>query len=359
MFDYMTSDYIMERMLDSVSDQVDKREGSIVYDALMPCALELSNAYAAMDMVLTESFADTASGHYLIKRVAERGMLPEPATYAHVKGIFYGAEIPIGKRYSCGSLNYYVHDILESGKIGQHTYELVCETLGSEANTVLGQLTPISSDDIVPGLSYAEIIDIMIPGEDQENQEVLRERYFSSFTNQAFGGNVKDYKNKTKELDGIGGVKVTSTWNGGGTVKLTIITSDFKKPSEEFVRQVQEKTDPTKDGAGQGFAPIGHIVTVEGVSEKQVNIKTTITCKTGVLFEDIKSQVIAAVDAYFHELSANWEETNNIIVRISQIETRILGVNGVEDIAGTTLNGLEKNAVLEKMEIPVGGVIIG
>ena len=32
--DEMTFDYIMNRMLESVPDTVDKREGSIIYDAL-------------------------------------------------------------------------------------------------------------------------------------------------------------------------------------------------------------------------------------------------------------------------------------------------------------------------------------
>lgn len=36
--DEMTFDYIMNRMLESVPDTVDKREGSIIYDALAPAA---------------------------------------------------------------------------------------------------------------------------------------------------------------------------------------------------------------------------------------------------------------------------------------------------------------------------------
>lgn len=42
--DEMTFDYIMNRMLESVPDTVDKREGSIIYDALAPAAANWSNA---------------------------------------------------------------------------------------------------------------------------------------------------------------------------------------------------------------------------------------------------------------------------------------------------------------------------
>lgn len=359
MFEHMTSTYVMKRMLNNVSDEIDKREGSIIYDALMPCAIELSNSYAAMDMVLTESFADTASGFYLTKRAAERGMLPEPATYAHVKGVFYGAEIPIGKRFSCGNLNYRVIDKLESTDNSKNIYELVCETVGTVANGVLGQLTPISTDDYILGLNFAEIVDIIIPGEDAEDQEIFRERYFSSFNNQSFGGNISDYEIKTKEIEGVGGVKVTPTWAGGGTVKLTIIDSNFNKPSTELVKEVQEKIDPAGNGSGQGIAPIGHVVTVEGVSQKQINIRTKITCRAGLGFEDVKAQVVSAVNTYFHELARNWEESSSLIVRISQIETRILGISGIEDIGNTALNGLEQNVTLKADEIPIGGEVVG
>lgn len=359
MFEHMTSEYLMERLLSQVSDDMDKREGSIIYDALAPCAIELSNAYMSMDMVLTESFADTASGFYLIKRAAERGMIPEPATYAHVKGAFYGAEIPVGKKFSCGNLNYQTVEKIENGEHSIKFYELVCLTSGSDANGNLGTLTPITSDDYVEGMDYAEIVEVTIPGKDEEDQESLRERYYSSFTNQAFGGNASDYKNKTKDIEGVGGVKVIPTWNGGGTVKLVIIDSEFSDPSEELISLVQDKIDPNQDAGGGGIAPIGHIVTVAGVKNKTINISTTVTCKQGTTFEDVKPYIFKAVDTYFRELSSLWDEQEKIIVRVSQIETRILAIDGVEDIMNTMLNNSPSNVMLGDYEIPVRGVVNG
>ena len=61
MFEAYSFDTIMERMLSKVSSRFDKREGSVIYDALAPAALELSNFYIALDMVMDEAFADTAS----------------------------------------------------------------------------------------------------------------------------------------------------------------------------------------------------------------------------------------------------------------------------------------------------------
>ena len=45
------------------------------------------------------------------------------------------------------------------------------------------------------------------------------------------------------------------------------------------------------------------------------------------------------------------------MVRVSQIETRLLAVKGVLDIGGTAVNSAEKNLVLCEREIPVLGGI--
>ncbi|MFR0924504.1 MAG: hypothetical protein ACLSGI_07635 [Butyricicoccaceae bacterium] len=71
--DEMTFDYIMNRMLESVPDTVDKREGSIIYDALAPAAAELVKCYMELDVDDANIF-DTASLQYLMLRCKERGV---------------------------------------------------------------------------------------------------------------------------------------------------------------------------------------------------------------------------------------------------------------------------------------------
>lgn len=41
--------------------------------------------YLELDVVLNETFADTATMEYLVRRAAERGLTPYPATYAELK----------------------------------------------------------------------------------------------------------------------------------------------------------------------------------------------------------------------------------------------------------------------------------
>ena len=64
MFEDMTYEYILQRMLNKIPSSMDKREGSIIYDALAPAAVELAQLYMDLDLTLNETFADTASRQY-------------------------------------------------------------------------------------------------------------------------------------------------------------------------------------------------------------------------------------------------------------------------------------------------------
>ncbi len=351
MYETLTYEYILDRMLSNVPDNIDKREGSVIYTALAPAAAELVQMYIELDAVLNESFADTQSREYLIKRCSERGIYPDEATKAILKGVF-NADVPVGSRFSLDSFNYTVVE-----KISACVFKLECETVGSEGNQHLGSLIPI---DYINGLSSAELTEVLIPGEDEEDTEELRHRYFNSLDTQSFGGNVSDYKEKTNSINGVGGVKVYPVWNGEGTVKLIILDSTYKTPSLTLIDAVQTAIDPIQNqGKGTGIAPIGHFVTVQGVAVATINIATNIIYQAGWSWPDIEPYVNNAIDEYFVELCKSWAESENLIVRISQIETRLLNVAGVVDIADTTINGVAQNFALDPDSIPIRGEIIG
>lgn len=354
MYEDITFDSLMERMLARVPSTMDKREGSVIWDAIAPVAVELTNYYIALQTVLNETFPDTASLYYLIKRAAERGIEQTKASAAVLQGEFtpVNLEVPIGSRFSCNTLNYVVTEKISSG-----VYKMTCETVGTEGNEHFGTLIPI---EYIAGLESANLTGLLIPAEDDEDVESLRERYFESMTSQAYGGNIADYKEKTMSIQGVGGVKVTPVWNGGGTVKLTIINSEYQVPSTVLIDLVQTTIDPvTNSGEGLGLAPIGHSVTVVGVRQRTVEITTNITYQEGWDWESSKSYILNAIDQYFCELSEKWDESDNLTVRISQLESRILDCAGVLDIADTTLNGSASNLSLTADEIPVRGTVNG
>ena len=68
MYEAQTYEVILARMLQkalSVNSNLDTREGSLVWLGNAPAAVELQNLYIALDTVLNETFADTASRPYL------------------------------------------------------------------------------------------------------------------------------------------------------------------------------------------------------------------------------------------------------------------------------------------------------
>ena len=347
-----TYEEILQRCLDRIPNTIDKRQGSIIYDALAPCCVELAQMYIELSGVYDQVFIDTAVGEALDKLVEQNGVKRKDATYALRKGEF-NMVVPVDNRFSDGENTYIVIENI----VGTNNSILRCEQAGSVGNGYYGSLTPIT---YLQGLTKAELTDIIDMGDDIESDEDLRVRYMESVTAPQFGGNVSDYQNKVKSLIGVGGCKVIPIWNGGGTVKLIITNTQGGVPTSSLVNDVQEAVDPNQDQQGLGIAPIGHIVTVEGAVAKKITVSATFTLELGVDPTDIQDSVNNVVDNYFKSLSVNWDKEDNLIARISQLETRLLGVAGVLDITNTKMNNSSSNLSLQSNEIPVrqGDVVI-
>lgn len=356
MFEQETFDVILRRTLERVPAKFDKREGSMIYDPVAACSVEFQNNYIALDTVHNESFADTASRECLIKRCAERGITPKPASHAVVQGKFTPATLglPYGTRFSHEDLNYTVTE-----KIADGLYYLQCETAGSDANGVTGRLIPI---DYINGLETAEILEVTVFGDDEEDTEALRSRYFEAMKAEAYGGNRLDYKTKVMSIPGVGGVKIYSgaQWNGGGTVLIVVQASNYGVPTDDFIDQIQTLIDPVDNsGEGAGIAPIGHFVTVASANETKVNIETLITYGNGASWSTVKDNVLAAIDEHLVGLNKKWDGTERIIVRIAHIESALLNVPGIIDVQNTIINGSSLNLAVDKDSLVTRGTING
>lgn len=355
----ITYEDLLAQKLAGVDDSLDKREvTSMIYNATAANSVETIQMLVTLKNFIDTVFADTAPREYLIRRAAERGLKPHEATHAMRKGVF-NIDVSVGSRFSLDELNY---EVVERISLGQ--FILKCETPGIVGNLFSGQLIPI---EYIAGLESAMLTDVLVPGEDEEETEAFRKRYFNSFGSTAFGGNRADYKEKVRKLPGVGGVRVYRAWNGGGTVKLVIINSDYQVPSSTLVEQVQEAVDPIgRQGEGVGLAPIDHIVSVFGVNDAIIDVMLNIAYQSGWAWADIKNQVQKILDDYFKELAEEWanaesyeEDHAGVVVRVAHIESRLLGVNGVLDITDTKLNGMQSNIALDYESIPKRGVVSG
>ncbi|MDB3488669.1 phage tail protein, partial [Clostridioides difficile] len=72
-----------------------------------------------------------------------------------------------------------------------------------------------------------------------------------------------------------------------------------------------------------------------------------------------KSIAEEAIDDYLNELNMSWEDEENLIVRISQIETRLLSIDGVLDITNTMINSIASNLNVDKDSIVLRGEVVG
>ena len=138
---------------------------------------------------------------------------------------------------------------------GFYYYQMTAETAGTIGNEYTGPILPIST---IPGLTSASLTDILVPGDDTETDEEFRERIIEALNERPFGGNIAGYRQYVLGLDGVGAVQIYPTWNGGGTVKLSVLGADWLPASEELVENVQNAVDPPPTrGLGWAWPPSG------------------------------------------------------------------------------------------------------
>lgn len=334
-------DDILQRLLDRIPNDLDKRQGSIIYDALAPVAAELAQCYIALDVYADQTYLNSAVGENLDDRVADYGITRQAATPAIRIGRVYDEndelmEVEIGTRFSTPNENGgYNFEVTE--ELGTGSYLFTCETPGTGGNEYLGELLPLTS---VNNLGRAELIGTQTPGENDETDDELRSRTINIITQKSFAGNKASYLEYMNSISGVGIAKIFPVWNGGGTVKIDFITSDYKIPTAEFVNQVQTLIDPIQNqGEGIGLAPIGHTVTVEAPVKLNINIDATIELDKGITIGAVQSLVEESLEEYLLEVQKEWSEDNKLYIYISRVIAAILQVDGVINVQSVEING--------------------
>lgn len=338
----------MSRMLDTISDDFDKRETSIMYQAVAMVVPELMLLQSDIELMEDEAFPDSCNYNSLVRFSGLRNIHPKQATRGVVIAEF-SKDIEIGTRFNCEERNY---EVLE--KIDTNKYKLIAEETGHIES--IGDLTPIND---MPDLRTAKITSVYLDGREEESLESLRKRYMESLDYQAFGGNRADYIEKVTSVDGVGACKVfrrpKATSSEVGKITIVIVDTTYKNASRELIKNVASILTPTEDGEGAGLAPIGHKITVVGAEKQTVNVKTRITIERDI--DNITRDLTKAIEEYLHELRTGFGSDEATVVRISAIENKILGIKGVIDVSNTTINGVEKNLTIEDKSIPVIGEV--
>ena len=342
---------IMRRCLDKIPSYMDKREGSVIWDALMPAALELEALWIEAERMFKNAFADTADFDYLKRLGKERGIEVYRATKAIIRGEF-SDKVKKGDIFTINKLRFIVTSDCQK-KASLFEADLIAERPGSQYNIQSGILSALNGY-----YKLARIKELLKPARDNETHEEFRERYFKEVRKKNFGGNIEDYERWTLAIDGVGAVKVFPIWQGGGTVKVVISGSDGLSPSSKLIDDVQTALDPVKNqGKGVGIAPIGHTVTVKGADEKLVNIKLKLVFHEGYDKDSTDNIVKKVLEEYIKEVRDGWGK-RPLVLRSSNLISRFLEYDKYfVDCEYVSFNDENIRLTFNEEEIPVLGQV--
>ena len=300
--------------LNQVADDVDKREGSVVFDMTAPAAVNIAKCFDVLYQVAMQSRIQTATGEYLDQCASQNKIYRNRATPAkwriHVEPLdvelTVRAEGVQGTRFiSTNGLNY-TYEIITKETDGDYIVE--CLTAGADGGRDFGELEETPIDHELDSVAFVKCLD---GGQDEETDAAFRMRWWSIANNKDYGGNFYDYQTwilTDYAQDGgyqFDGFFIFPAWNGGATVKIvpTIQTNDgaYMPTDATAAAALKAWLDPEPvTGKGAGMAPVGHKVTVEVADTVVVDVNISVAMIGGnELTETIITKIQNAVRVYF------------------------------------------------------------
>lgn len=374
-FSVKTYENILRSQLNRIPDTIDKREGSLIQTALGPESWYLEGLYLDLQNIQKNAYAETAGGKWLDMLAAERGIARKSATHAAKKGIF-NVRIPLGSRFSAlsdnGYLNYKVTQYIGYTEKG-HAYKMECEIPGATGNNYSGQLMAV---DYVTGLLSAELTELLSAGTEEETDDSVRERYFATFRDISFAGNIASYRNAILAMEGVGAVQVYPAWQGGGTVLCSILDGNYNPASVSLVNQVQNAICPSGDDKmepssnGHGMAPIGAVVTIRTGEKLKLDFSLSAQFISGIQNGGItfKPQIEKKIEEYLKSVRQSWGAMLKnpkieypVAVYVSRIIYAILTIPEIVNVANVTINGSASDVICIEtpvvQQVPIMGTV--
>jgi len=333
MFEGMTYEVVLEDMLSRVISDIDKREGSVIYDSLAPAAYKVAENYYYLDQFLNLIFGDTAVDTFLDRVVADHGMTRKQSTYAIRKVTTSGA-VNIGTRWGIEDL---VYDI--TALVSSNVYAATCETLGSIGNTYSGALENI---DNVSGIT-ATLTDIMTSGEDEETDDNLRTRFYLQVRSTGTSGNACDYRNWALEVPGCGDAKVFPLWNGAGTVKVLVVDENMT---------INATLPTTVHDYIETVRPIGATVTVASPTSLSINITANVMLNGTKTLAEVRTAFTTSLTSYLRETVFEVYS-----VSYAKIGSLLLATAGVDDYSALLVNAGTANITISSGQMPIVGTL--
>lgn len=357
-----TLDVIRQRMLESLPPDIDKSEGSFIWDTLSPAAIELALAALWAQDVLQRGFAGTTFGTYLDLRCDEHGLSRRQAVKATGQVTFTGVAgtvIPTGTvvatpadptTHNPSTEFITTTDVtIDQTGVGYANIEAIKAGKGGNvgAATINIMVTPLG------GVSAVLNANALNGGDDTEDDAALLTRYYAKVRTPGTSGNKADYVNWALDVPGVGGVQVIPLWDGPGTVKVVLLGTDKRPANETTVGKVQDYIAPDPE-MGNGKAPIGAKVTVTPATAVEIDVSATVTLTGTKTMVDVQNSFVKALDEYLGSIAFATEPT----VRYVRIGSLLLDTEGVQDYTQLTVNGGTANVTIEQSQVAVKRTVV-
>ena len=343
----------LKEMLGRVPDTLDKREGSIIYNALAPCAFLCAQQAYMLAYMMQLMFADTAEAEWLDRCCHDFGIDRRTATAAVRQINTYDStgaalDVPLSSRFQIEDISF---ALTEKIAVGQ--YRAACEQTGTVGNLYSGTILPV---DNINGLGSAELVAApLTAARDDESDDDFRARFYEAMRRNPYGGNIADYEEKVLAVDGVGAVKVFPAHEMGAAGQVGLVIGDTQGNTASAAKVAEVQALMGTDG--DGIAPIGHTVTVKTSTDLSVDVAAAVRVKTGSSFAIIQPIVVQAITDYINAIGFA-DET----VFFAKLQAVILDCHpDIVDIGTVTINGASANLALEKTfetyQVPTVGTI--
>ena len=319
-YDYLksyTAQALRVSALNRVTANVDKREGSVIYDTVSPLSVVAANIIDMMRIALANTDLQTASGQWLdlVGQQPPCGVYRTQAVkaikiaVAHPSGVVIANDTLFKSNEGLG-LVWRVTDSL-----GSDQYLLTCETAGAVGGSDYGALTPNVTVQNLDSIEFADEPPFN-PGADEESDDDFRLRIWEALKTDAYGGNFADYKawvlrevsNNGPSFDGMMFYPSTRYSEGGNIKIFPTQTNGYKylPAMEQACVALKAYIDPDAlNGLGAGMAPVGHRVDIEPPSASLWTLRITVTMKTGYVIDDYVDKARDRVETYFEVVRSN------------------------------------------------------
>lgn len=345
MYEALTVEDIKDNILSNISIDIDTREGSFINDMISAAAFEIWKTYQSLDAIIPIAFVDETSGEYIDKRCGEYGIKRKTGTKSTTILTLTGTDgtmIPQGKVFLTLSGLEFTTDENVLITDGTAEVEATAAEIGETYNVAAGAITRQFAN--LSGITSVNNT-AATGGTNQETDEALVKRLYEYLQMPATSGNIAHYRQWALEVDGIGNTKVTSLWDGPGTVKVLIVGNDNGPVDSTIVTNCQDHIEELR--------PIGADVAVQSAEGFEINVEATITIDSSTTGEIVNNLFVAALDGYLRSIAFI-----SYTVLYNRIAYMLLDIEGVVDYVSLTVNGDTKNILIGQEQVPIIGTVV-